>query len=340
MKLNRYLKDHLLHVIVFLVVTSIIIGILRVFKAPMQAIIAIVVTLSLGIISCFIYDYYRKWSFYHVFLERLEALNQKYLITEMLVRPSFYEGQILCDALYDIDKSMNEKIKEYRLNLIDFKDYIEMWIHEVKLPLAAMQLIVHNQDKDRKLLKQLKIMNDDVEQVLYYVRSENAEKDYLIKETSLNKIISNIALRNKDILLENHIDFHVDIPKTMVLTDSKWLEFILNQIVNNSIQYCKQDEDSMISISLQNKQDHIVLKIYDNGIGIPSSDLPKVFNKTFTGENGRYNKKSTGMGLTIVKGLCDKLGHRITIDSIEGKYTLVQLSIPVAESMFQNCNIA
>src|SRR5699024_10193608 len=115
--------------------------------------------------------------------------------------------EILYDTLYEIDKSMSEKIKEYSLNIQDFKEYIEMWIHEVKLPLSSINLMIHNNKElsDKKIVEQLKRIDDDVEQVLYYVRSENAEKDYLIKETELNKVIGNVAMKNKDILLENKI---------------------------------------------------------------------------------------------------------------------------------------
>ena len=123
-------------------------------------------------------DFKRRKKFYDKFLNDLDLLDKKYLITEMLEKPNFYDGEILYDALYEIDKSMAERIKEYSLSIADFKEYIEMWIHEVKLPLASMNLMVHNHKElsDKKIVEQLKRIDDDVEQVLYYVRSENAEK--------------------------------------------------------------------------------------------------------------------------------------------------------------------
>ena len=327
MKLSKYLKTNYLIILLFIVIIAIIDLMLISFKTNSQAVIGVSVTAIVGFILFIIYDFCRRKKFYDKFLNDLDLLDQKYLITEMLEKPNFYEGQILYDAIYEIDKSMAEKIKEYSLSIADFKEYIEMWIHEVKLPLASLNLIVHNHKElsDKKITEQLKRLDDDIEQVLYYVRSENAEKDYLIKETELNKVISNVAMKNKDILLENNINFEVDVENKKVLTDSKWLEFIVNQIVSNSIKYTRNNVEHLIKITSEENNKCTILKIYDNGIGISKSDVPKVFDKTFTGSNGRKIETSTGMGLYIAKQLCNKLGHKITIDSKENEYTVVSI---------------
>ena len=327
MKLSKYLKSNSLSILLFIGVMTIINLMLVSFKSDRQAMIGINITQFLGFIIYILYDFIRRKKFYDKFLNNLDLLDKKYLITEMIDKPNFYEGEILCNALYEIDKSMAEKIKEYSLNIKDFKEYIEMWIHEVKLPLASINLMIHNHKElsDKKIIEQLKRIDDDVEQVLYYVRSENAEKDYLIKETQLSKVISNIAMKNKDILLENKIDFIVDVKDFKVLTDSKWLEFMINQIVSNSIKYIRDGVEHYIKITAQEDSKNIILKIYDNGIGIGKSDIVKVFHKTFTGNNGRKVETSTGMGLYITKQLCKKLGHKITIDSKENEYTQVSI---------------
>ena len=327
MKLSKYLKSNILILLLFIMIIAIINLMLVSFKVYKQAIIGVNFTLIIGFILFIVYDFYRRKKFYDKLLNDLDLLDKKYLITEMVEKPNFYEGEIFYDALYEIDKSMAERIKEYSLNIADFKEYIEMWIHEVKLPLASMNLIIHNHKElsDKKIVEQLKRLDDDVEQVLYYVRSENAEKDYLIKETELNKAISNVAMKNKDILLENNINFEVDVGNKKVLTDSKWLEFIINQIVSNSIKYIRDGVEHLIKITAEENNKSVILKIYDNGIGIEKSNLPKVFDKTFTGNNGRKIETSTGMGLYIVKQLCKKLGHKVTIDSKENEYTEVSI---------------
>lgn len=148
----------------------------------------------------------------------------------------------------------------------------------------------------------------------------------MIKETNLKKIINNVAMKNKNDLLENNISFIVEAQNEMVLTDSKWLEFIINQIVSNSIKYTRSDVDKVIKLKVEELPKQIDLHIYDNGIGIPAKDLKRVFEKTFTGENGRNRSKSTGMGLYIVKKLCDKLGHKIIVKSVQNEYTDVIIS--------------
>ena len=327
MKLSKYLRSNYLIILLFIVIISIINLMLVSFKVENQAIMGVNLTAILGFIIYVVYDFGRRKKFYNKFLNDLDLLDKKYLITEMIDKPEFYDGEILYDTLYEIDKSMSEKIKEYSLNIQDFKEYIEMWIHEVKLPLSSINLMIHNNKElsDKKIVEQLKRLDDDIEQVLYYVRSENAEKDYLIKETELNKVISNVAMKNKDILLENNINFEVDVGNKKVLTDSKWLEFIVNQIVSNSIKYIRNDVEHLIKITTEENNKNVILKIYDNGIGISKSDIPKVFDKTFTGSNGRKIETSTGMGLYISKQLCKKLGHKITVDSKENEYTEVSI---------------
>ena len=327
MKLSKYLRSNYLIILLFIVIISIINLMLVSFKVENQAIMGVNLTAILGFIIYVVYDFGRRKKFYNKFLNDLDLLDKKYLITEMIDKPEFYDGEILYDTLYEIDKSMSEKIKEYSLSIQDFKEYIEMWIHEVKLPLSSINLMIHNNKElsDKKIVEQLKRIDDDVEQVLYYVRSENAEKDYLIKETEVNKVIGNVAMKNKDILLENKIDFIVDVDDKKVLTDSKWLEFIVNQIVSNSIKYIRNGVEHFIKITAEENNKNTILKIYDNGIGIEKSDIPKVFDKTFTGNNGRKIETSTGMGLYIAKQLCKKLGHKIAIDSKENEFTEVSI---------------
>ena len=270
-------------------------------------------------------DYFRKKNFYTSLIQKLEELDKKYLILEMMSRPSFYEGKILYDTIYETDKSMIENVNEYLSNIEDFKDYIEMWIHEVKIPISSLVLMSHNhKELNNTYINEVKKLNDYVDQVLYYVRSNYAENDYIIKENNLDKIIKDVILKNKDELLLNNINIETNIKENKVLTDSKWLGFILNQIINNSIKY-KKDNDSIIKIESLKENDKTILSIYDNGIGINKKDIKNVFKKSFTGENGRNLSKSTGMGLYIAKRLCDKLGHKILIESEKNEYTIVKI---------------
>lgn len=323
MNLKKYLLDKTPQIVISLIGFIITIFMLNAFKVGKDLKVAITI---IFIIVCVInnsFDYFRKYKFYKNLLNVLKKLDKKYLILEMINKPNFYEGEIFYQALYEINKSMNENVKEYNLSITEFKEYVEMWIHEVKIPISSLTLLNHNHQNqiDKRYVEQIRKLDNYIDQILYYVRSENAEKDYIIKEKNLKEIIKNVALKNKDDLLENNVSFKVDIHNEKVLTDSKWLEFILNQIINNSIKYKRDNVDSYIKIVAKEEKDEIYLSIYDNGIGIPKSDISRVFDKSFTGENGRIRAKSTGMGLYIAKKLCEKLGNKIIIESKINEYT-------------------
>lgn len=325
MKFGSFLKDRLYSIIIALFCYFIILLVLLAYKSDKAIVIAITIILLVTYILLFLTDFFRKQKFYTDLLTNIDNLDKAYLVLETLNRPEFYEGELLCQALYEIDKSMNENVRIEKEQLLDNKEYIEMWIHEVKRPLASLVLTLNNQKNilDRKTKNILKRLEDYVDQVLYYVRSENAEKDYFIKEVDLSKVIKNVGIKNMDDLLDNKVEFIVDKTNYKVFTDSKWLEFILNQIINNSIKYKRNIDNSYIKIYVKDNLDTTVLIIEDNGIGIKSSDIRQVFDKTFTGTNGREKTTSTGMGLYIAKNLCKKLGHKIEIESKENEYTRV-----------------
>ena len=324
MKLSTYLKDKLYAFLIFIIYIIILLLFLIALKLSSSIIIFIIVFTIVIFFVILFFDYFRKRKFYSELLDKLNTLDKKYLLIEMLLEPNFLEGKILYDVLDEVNKNEHDLISNLKNKQEDFKEYIELWIHEVKLPLASLTLINR---KDKNTLRELKRIEDDVEQILYYVRCENANNDYLIKEWSLDTIIKNVALRNKDDLLALGIDFKVDNCNLKVLTDSKWLEFIINQIVSNSIKY-KKDKDSIIEITGEDYDDYVTITIYDNGKGISKSDLPRVFSKTFTGNNGRTSSsKSTGMGLYLCKELCKSLGHKIEIDSKVDEYTKVTITI-------------
>lgn len=327
MKFIRYIKDRIIDIIMLIIVEILISMIFFAFKVPRDVKVSVSIVIVVAFLIPFTFNYLKKKSFYDKLEQNLKNLDKKYLVLETISKPTFYEGDILYKTMYEVDKSMIENLNVYKHNISDFKEYIEMWIHEVKIPIATLTLMSHNNREtlDKKYIEQIQRLDDYTDQVLYYVRSENAEKDYLIKETNLLNVIGKVAMKNKDYLLENNINLDVNNVDYVVYTDSKWLEFILNQIINNSIKY-KKESDSFIKIYAEETKDKIILNIYDNGIGIASEDIPRVFQKSFTGYNGRIRSKSTGMGLYIANQLSSKLGHKIEIESVQGKYTDVKLS--------------
>lgn len=211
MKFSLFLKDKMYVILLFLGLFTLTILFLLAFKVDKNLlyVIGFLELLYVGSILCI--DFFRKQKFYNNLLENINSLDKAYLVLETLEKPTFYEGKLLTSALYEINRSMIELVNNLEEQTNDFKEYIEMWIHEVKIPIASLILMAHNhKDKlDKKMLEQMHRIDTYVEQVLYYVRSENAEQDYLIKETKLETIINNIALKNKDELLANKIEFQV-----------------------------------------------------------------------------------------------------------------------------------
>ena len=321
MNIGKYIKEKKENIILFIILVIILLFLLDLFGVNKYLTIMILSLLSIYFIVDFLTFYLKRKKYYDNFLNNLNLLDKKYLILETLEEPEFLDGKIFYDALYKIDKSMMENINNYRNETEDFKEYVEMWIHEIKIPIAGLMLMYHNNKTvNKNFLDQLNSLDNLTDQILYYVRSNYAEKDFLIKEASMDKIINEVLLKNKDSILENHIDVTVDVKNIKVLTDSKWLVFILNQIINNSIKYCDKNRKSYIMFYIEDNEKEMTLHIKDNGIGVNASDLKHVFDKSFTGENVRKMRNSTGFGLYISKKLIEKLGHKISATSEENKY--------------------
>ena len=298
------------------------------FKAGVQLILVVTVIDGLAVIFHEIWNLYRKKGFYDRIRTTTDELDQKYLLPEMLTEPGFYEGKLIYDTLYACDKSMVENVNEYRRQASGFREYIELWVHEAKIPVASLRLISHNNPGpvSEKMNVQLKRVDDCIDNVLYYARSENAQRDYIIKEVSLKKVFSNVAVRNRETLHLVGGGLRTNGLDTMVMTDGKWLEFILGQFMANSVKYASSERPLELFVSAEDLGSSVILHFRDNGIGIMESDIPYVFEKSFTGHNGRKHSESTGMGLYIARNLCERLGHGIKVYSRENEYTELQIT--------------
>lgn len=272
------------------------------------------------------YDYWKRKHFYDDVMDKLNHLSQKYLLVELMELPTFLEGELLHQILLETDKDMNEHIKTYERKLKQFKEYLEMWVHEVKTPLARSFLLLPKEEKKnlKELEKALTEIENNIDQVLYYARSEVTEKDYYIHPTNLQTVVNKVIVKNQDSFIYEKVQLELKDLDVEVNTDAKWLAFILNQLIQNSLKY-RKEKDTKIVISKEESEKEIYLSVWDNGIGIKQSELPKVFDQSFTGSNGRIGKASTGMGLYICKNLCEKLGHKIMITSKENEYTKVTI---------------
>lgn len=323
--LVRYLHDHFVMIDITLASFLVLDMFLVAFKMPTTLIIFTNLVFAVAFITLLAIDYFQRAKFYHELQQNFQQLQQKYLITEILERPNFLDGQILYDLLYETDKSMREEVNRNSAALDDFCEYLELWIHEAKTPIATMTLLNRNPDIATELIA----LDNYLEQILYFARSKSASRDYLFQTIKLNQVIDHLVERNRVALQKRKITLETSNLDVTVNTDPKWLEFIINQLLQNSIKYGAKT----IKIVATKQDNQVKLDIVDDGIGIVVKDLPRVFDKSFTGQNGRKfsGTHSTGMGLYIVKNLCDKLGHTVAIASPDQSGTCVTIG-------FQNHN--
>lgn len=293
--------------------------------------------LLIGIILEMVYlgqQYMKKIRYYNMIKSKLDMLDQKTMIAEMLEKPDFFEGKLIYDTLSVCNKSMNDEILKYKTEAAGYREYIEMWIHEVKTPLAAAKLILENNPSEitDTMNEEMTQINYYLEQALYYARSNSVEKDYIVKELNLKDIVQNAVRLNAKMLIGNKVKIQMENLEQEIFSDEKWILFILNQIISNAVKYKK--DDACISFYAVQTDNQILLNITDNGIGISSKDLPRVTQKGYTGTTGRNYQKSTGMGLYLCKKLCDKLELSFKIESKEEEYTTVMIGFPRNSMIF------
>lgn len=303
-------------------------ALLSVLRQSGATIVSILILEGLAVLLPVIVEYARKRSYYGRLLRSLDVLDRKNLLCEVLDEPDFLEGQILYRVLKECNKSMNDEIVTYRHQEEEYREYIEAWMHEVKTPLAAAKLTLENDTGSvpASVSDDLRRIEDYLEQALFYARSGSVEKDYLIRPVSLRELVYASVRRNAKDMIASKIGLTLENLDFIVLTDVKWTDFILNQILVNAIKY--RSASPSIRLYAKQEKNGVSLSIEDNGIGIRQADLPRVFDRGFTGETGRKFSKATGLGLYLSKRLCDKIGLGISVFSIEGKGTTVHLIFP------------
>ena len=264
----------------------------------------------------------------------LESLDKKYLLPEVLQEPNFMVGENINDILKELSRDMHEQVKHYRNIQEEYREYIEMWVHEIKTPIASSKLLIENNTNEvtRKIDTQMDRIENYVEQVLYYSRSDEVGKDYIIKKVGLSKLVKDVIKRNQRDFISKRISLQLGDLDEIIYSDTKWVEFILNQIIGNAIKYSKGKDDK-IEIYLKKISSAVVLTIKDHGVGIIERDLNRVFEKGFTGENGRKFGNSTGIGLYLCKKLTDKLGLGLQVQSEENVGTEISIIFPKSENI-------
>ena len=323
--LKSYLKKNIKVYILFIVFIFIFFIMFYLYNLPLEALIYTGSFCFLAALIASFSDYanykesYKKLNFLEQnILNDLEALPKS-----LDIRIDYYHKII--EKLYD---ELEKLTQENRQKNTDMVDYYSMWVHQIKTPIAAMNFLLDNEEVDQKILQQeLFKIERYVEMVLTYIRLDSISSDYVITKINLDEVVKDSVKKYATIFINKKIKLNYVSHETMVISDKKWLSFAFEQILGNSVKYTSNGGEITIE-TCENK-----LIIEDNGMGIKEEDLPRIFEKGFTGFNGRYEKKSSGLGLYLCKKTLDKLGHHIEISSRVGEGTRIEITFPKEDTL-------
>ena len=263
----------------------------------------------------------------------LDGLDRKYLFTECAPPPKGLFERRLFDLTRLAGRDMTGAVSDAQASQREYREYVERWVHEIKAPLTAARLICRELDGDtrRKLTAELSQIEAHVERALFYARAENPEQDCLIRQIELEKIAAQAIENHRSLLIQNGIRVEMENMNCAVYTDEKWAVFILGQLLQNAARY--REPEPVITLSAKPLGRQTQLIVHDNGIGIPAHELPRVFERGFTGSNGRIRGGSTGIGLYLCRKLAVFLELELRMDSQEGAGTTVTLTFPAKENL-------
>lgn len=288
-------------------------------------------------ISCLIFvclyitiGYFYRKAFFKGLVETIENAEEQFAILFPEVQTN--QQKRFLELVKKIHQDNRNQLQHLNDEKKDQQEFILSWIHEVKLPIAASRLLMENSENKTtdylidKFEDELDKIDTYVEQALYYSRIDSFSTDYFITEVTANQIIKSSVKKYSKLFINKKIQFQMDDSTQFVQSDSKWLGFVIDQIIANSIKYTERGGKVAVQFEENDREKRI--SILDSGIGIATEDLSRVFQKGFTGLTGRNQPKSTGIGLYLAKQLTRKLGHTLSIQSEEGKYTKVTIHFP------------
>lgn len=328
MTFKEYLRDRRTFLLINVILITAAMAYLLIFDIPVLAISFIAIGWFAAFFIYMFFSFWRRRDYFAGFEGLIEDVPVRQIVP-MLDPPPFSEAKPFYRLLTAMGDKTEAELSVSQQQQREYREYIETWVHEIKNPISALKLIIEA-DRARlgpvtgELGEEILQIENYVEQALYVARAENAEKDYLVREFPVMKAVKEALQKQQQLLVKKSIQVQAINSGITVLSDEKWLGFILAQLLANAIQYGAK----AIKIWATEETQGVSLYILDDGFGISEADLPRIFEKGFTGETGRRNEKSTGLGLYLVQSLCEKLEHGIDIASREGRFTRVTLTFP------------
>ncbi len=333
MTVREFLSDRLSRIVLQLICAGLAALFLFATGTPSGILAILFLVLLLIFISAQLFDFFRQRAYFRELKAILDGLDRKYLFMECAPRPKgLYERQLFHLAR-QAGQAMTGAVSDAQALQREYREYVERWVHEIKAPITATRLICRNLDGDvrRKLMAELAQIEAHIERALFYARAENPEQDCLFQQVNLENIAAQAIEHHRSLLIQSGIRVETEGLTGAVYTDEKWTVFILGQLLQNAARYRGMEPVITLSAKPLGKQMQLILS--DNGIGIPAHELPRVFDRGFTGSNGRKRGDSTGMGLYLCKKLASFLELDLRIVSKEGEGTTVTLTFPTKENL-------
>lgn len=317
----KYIISHIKLIIFFICFVAILLTVFTLYKLPTSSVGYSLLLCSFITFIFIVTDYIsfiKKHRALKILKENISISNEHMPYPTNIIEKDY---QDLIEALFKANKKITTEVHS---KYAEMADYYTLWIHQIKTPISAMKLILQssNMPDNCELSAELQKIEGYAQMVLSYLRLESDSTDYIIRKYSLDQIIKQAVRKYSSQFIRKKIKLKYQSVDVNVLTDEKWLLFVVEQILSNALKYTNSGGE--ISIYLKTEQ---VLCIRDSGIGISPDDLPRIFEKGFTGYNGRTDKKASGIGLYLCRRICTKLGHQITASSESGIGTEIMLDL-------------
>lgn len=333
MTLREFLSDRLKRIALQVICAGLATLFLFATGTQPGVLVILLIVFLLVFLTVNIFDFFQQRARLLELKSILDGLDRKYLFTECVPPPKGLFERRLFDLARLAGRNMTGAVSDAQASQREYREYVERWVHEIKAPITAARLICRELDGGtrRKLTVELSQIEAHVERALFYARAENPEQDCLFRQIELEKIAAQAIENHRSLLIQNDIRVEMENMNFAVYTDEKWAVFILGQLLQNAARY--RGPKPVITLSAKPLGRQAQLIVHDNGIGIPAHELPRVFERGFTGSNGRIRGGSTGIGLYLCRKLAVFLELELRIDSQEGAGTTVTLTFPAKENL-------